>query len=213
MCSSRQCASNDMRHDPDRDLWVTQGPWPEVKFQLDLSRSNDTPIDSPRREEHDGANPVPVSQSGKKLWAPENWPKIWPFLTSEVNGWPLTKKSYADREISSRPTRSSLSRVSSSIRGQTRGGVVPTPPLVVLVMKKALVGRGLKRLCLVFRYSNCMLSRIMRPRKLFLHYPNLHICPLTAPKHVVSLKQQKSSTSSNLNKTWKNLQPAPFMFK
>ena len=114
-------------------LW----PWPEVKNQIDLLRSNDIPIDSSRREEHDGANPVPVSCLGKRLWASKSWPKIWPFLTWEVNGWPLTQKSYTNSEISSCPTRSFLSRGASSIRGQTRGGGSHRPPWSVRVWENA----------------------------------------------------------------------------
>ena len=131
MCSCRQCASNDMQHDPLRAPWVTTWPWPEVKFQVDLSRSTSTSFDASRREKHDGATPKSVSFLDKKLWAKNFWAQKWPFVTSQVTKWPRTLKKGTNRFVSWRPTRSFLSRSASSIRGQTRGGggsYQPPPP-------------------------------------------------------------------------------------
>ena len=72
MCSSRQCASNDMRHDPLHDPWVTTWPWPEVKFQVGLSRSKRTSFDAAWREKHDGATLMSVSLLYEKFLA-KNW--------------------------------------------------------------------------------------------------------------------------------------------
>ena len=50
-------------------------------------------------------------------------------LTSEVTGWPKTLSLYINLFVSRRATRSFFPRSSSSIRGETARGVVPTPPL------------------------------------------------------------------------------------
>ena len=66
-------------------------------------------------------------------------------LTSEVTGWPRTLSLYTNRSVSRRARRSFFPRSSSSIRGETASGVVPTPPpLCRGRMQNGLCRRGLR---------------------------------------------------------------------
>ena len=78
-CSSRQCASNDMRHDPLCDPWVITWPWPEVKFPSWPFEVKSTPLDASRREEHDGVTNKSVSLLDQKLWGKNRSSILTPF--------------------------------------------------------------------------------------------------------------------------------------
>ena len=70
-------------------------------------------------------------------------PKNDLFVTSQVTGWPRTLKLGTNRFVSWRPTRSFLSRVASSIRGQTRGGGgCINPPYQSVLYKMPNQGEG-----------------------------------------------------------------------
>ena len=58
-------------------------------------------------------------------------------LTSEVTGWPKTFSLYINLFVSRLATRSFFPRSSSSIRGETARGVVPTPPPLPVPWKDA----------------------------------------------------------------------------
>ena len=131
---SPQGASNDVSFDllgSPSDLALT---WPEVKFDLDLSRSNYTLFDAPWRGKHDGIKIVALPLKLKILSSKNRFRKFWNFDPWWPQFWPEpknVKNDWFDFEMIFRELSIAVFRFVLRCAGaEIDGGCSNTPPSV-----------------------------------------------------------------------------------